>query len=122
MNRDVFLSLLALDAYNRGYGQNLLLYAGDSTTDQNEAGRKIGEATILRDANDPEGIAQAAGFYAIAYQLGSETIISYRGTNFESTVPLGGSVFDSPIATDALSGWTLGAGFEEASQGRLAVH
>ncbi|MFB0613000.1 hypothetical protein [Aurantiacibacter poecillastricola] len=122
MNRDVFLSLLALDSYNRGYGQNVLLNEGDSTANQNKAGRRIGNATILTDANDPEGVAQAAGFYAIAYEWNDETIISYRGTNFESTVPPGGSVFDSPIATDALSGWTLGASFEEASQGRLAAH
>ena len=81
MNRDVFLSLLALDAYNRGYGQNVLLRDGDSATAQNERGRRIGNATIRSDANDPEGAAQAAGFYAIAYQWNGETVISYRGTN-----------------------------------------
>lgn len=87
MNRDVLLSLLALDSYNRGYGQNLLTNKGDSTQGQDEIGRKIGHASIIAD--DISGFAQAAGFYAIAYQLGSETIISYRGTNFESTVPAG---------------------------------
>lgn len=45
MNRDVFLSLLALDSYNRGYGQNVLLNSGDSTIGQDEAGRRIGVAT-----------------------------------------------------------------------------
>ena len=79
MDRDVFLSLLALDAYNRSYGQNVVLTTGDSTTGQNERGRRIGNATILRDANDPEGIAQAAGFYAIAYDWNGERVISYRG-------------------------------------------
>lgn len=79
MNRDVFLSLLALDSYNRGYGQNVKLDASDSSTQQDEKGRRIGNATILRDANDPEGIAQAAGFYAIAYTWNGETVISYRG-------------------------------------------
>lgn len=38
MNRDVFLSLLALDAYNRGYGQNVLLRKDDKITGQNELG------------------------------------------------------------------------------------
>ncbi len=87
MNRDVFLSLLALDAYNRGYGQNVLLNTGDSTSGQNEADRMIGHARILRDANDPEGIAQAAGFYAIAYDWNGETVISFRGTNFVDHPP-----------------------------------
>lgn len=119
MNRDVLLSLLALDSYNRGYGQNLLVEAGDSMTGQNELGRFVGTAQIIRQ--DITVAAQAAGFYAIAYQLGSETIISYRGTNFESTVPPGGTVFDSPVAADALSGWALGAGFEDALQDSLVV-
>lgn len=79
MNRDVFLSLLALDSYNRGYGQNVLLYKGDSTTGQREAGRKLGNATVL-NVNLPQG-AQAAGFYAIAYDWNGERVISYRGTN-----------------------------------------
>ena len=29
MNRDLFLSLIALDAYNRNHGQNLRLNLGD---------------------------------------------------------------------------------------------
>ena len=78
MHKEVFLSLLALDAYNRGYGQNVLLNAGDSTGGQNELGRKIGTAQIVRQ--DITDQAQAAGFYAIAYQWNGETIISYRGT------------------------------------------
>ncbi len=81
MNREVFLSLLALDSYNRGYGQYVKLDNDDSTSSQDEEGRKIGNATIIQDANDPEGVAQAAGFYAIAYNWNGETIISYRGTN-----------------------------------------
>lgn len=82
MNREVFLSLLALDSYNRGYGQNVVLNSGDSTAGQDEAGRKIGNATVI-DVPLPSG-SIAAGFYAIAYNWNGETIISYRGTNFPS--------------------------------------
>lgn len=80
MNRDVFLSLLALDAYNRGYGQTVLLNQGDSTTGQDEVGRFLGSAQIIEQRINSE--AQAAGFYAIAYDWNGETVISYRGTNF----------------------------------------
>ncbi|NMW31961.1 hypothetical protein HKD42_07805 [Altererythrobacter sp. RZ02] len=78
MNREVFLSLLALDSYNRGYGQNVLLNNGDSTTNQNEIGRFLGSAQVVEQRITSE--AQAAGFYAIAYEWQGETIISYRGT------------------------------------------
>ena len=60
---------------------------------------------------DPMG---TAGFYAIAYNWNGETIISYRGTNFDP----GGSVedfLDSPLLKDAWNGWTLALGFN-ASQ------
>lgn len=97
MNRDVLLSLLALDSYNRGYGRNL--YASGNPEENDESGRWIGGAKVLTDSRLEVGSeGEAADFYAIAYQLGSETIISYRGTNFGSTVPPGGTVFDSPIA------------------------
>ncbi len=82
MNRDVFLSLLALDSYNRGYGPNVLLNTSDSTSGQNEVDRLIGSATIT--AHNISPAAQAAGFYAIAYNWNSETIISLSGTNFPS--------------------------------------
>ena len=80
MNREVFLSLLALDAYNRGYGQTLVLNGGDTTSGVNELNRLIGSARVA--AQDITDEAQAAGFYAIAYDWNGETVISYRGTNF----------------------------------------
>jgi hypothetical protein len=80
MNRDVFLSLLALDSYNRGYGEGVFTEPRGGGAVQNEAGRTIGNATII-DVPLPEG-SLAAGFYAIAYEWNGETVISYRGTNF----------------------------------------
>lgn len=78
MNPDVFLSLLALDAYNRGYGRNV--FANGNAIDGSEGGLQIGNATIL-NVDLPSG-SEAAGFYAIAYDWNAETVISYRGTNF----------------------------------------
>jgi len=80
MNREVFLSLLALDAYNRGYDESLFAGARGAQAVQDEAGRKIGNATII-DVPLPAG-SVAAGFYGIAYDLGDEVVISYRGTSF----------------------------------------
>ena len=47
MNQEVFLSLLALDAYNRGYGEGVFIEPRVGGAVQNEAGRKIGNATII---------------------------------------------------------------------------
>lgn len=75
INKDVFLSLLAMDSYNRRYGQNI---DGLSNTGS------IGTATILKDSVTSLGLrAEDAGFYAIAYEWQGETIISYRSTNPE---------------------------------------
>lgn len=56
MNREIFLSLLALDAYNRGYEPGLPGLGGK--------GSKIGNATIGEDAVTlfTPGAAEAAGF------------------------------------------------------------
>lgn len=72
MDSDVFLSLLALDSYNRGYGANV----GGLT----ETGG-IGSANIRPFVLGEQEGWQAVNFYAIAYNWNGETIISYRGTN-----------------------------------------
>jgi hypothetical protein len=76
MTSELFLSILAMDSYNRGYAPGI---SGLSS----EAGTKIGNATVL-DQELPTG-SQTAGFYAIAYTMGEDqnakTIISYRGTD-----------------------------------------
>ena len=77
---DLFLAVLAMDSYNRGYGQGI---DGLSSA----AGTRIGEAAILQDANDIAGTAKAAGFYAVAYKWGDKTIIAYRGTDDGSPCP-----------------------------------
>ena len=105
MNRDLFLAILSMDSYNRGYGQ------GIENLDVVANVTKLGNATIKTDSFiefDTDGVA--AGFYAIAYDVsqmkdangdplfGTDgTVIAYRGT-------------DGILAGDLLYGWTLGGG------------
>jgi hypothetical protein len=87
ISKELFLSILAMDSYNRGYGAGL---GSDTDGLGSIAGTKIGNATIL-DNDLPTG-SQAVGFYAISYKVGSgvdglasgTTVISYRGTNADS--------------------------------------
>jgi fermentation-respiration switch protein FrsA (DUF1100 family) len=98
MNRDLFLSILSLDSYNRGYGHRINI-TGDLT--------KLGNATIgiQSDIEDnSEGVK--AGFFAQAYSYQGETIISYRGTDG---------------LNDVLNGWTVGAGWTDVVQSNLSV-
>jgi hypothetical protein len=111
MNRDVFLSILAMDSYNRGYGQGI-----NGLADMGS----IGSATILRQSNILAGSTEVnVGFYASAYLWDGVQVISYRGTNF---VP-GSSIsefINSPAVKDIWNGWTVGAGFAGAGQAKLA--
>ena len=72
MTNDLFLAILAMDAYNRGYNPSI---ADLSDT----VGTQIGTATISNRssslANSPE---VAAGFYAVAYAWNGDTIMASR--------------------------------------------
>jgi hypothetical protein len=113
MNRDVFLSILAMDSYNRGYGSSI---AGMSESGQ------IGSAAIRAFNVGEQAGWQAAGFYAIAYTVSGvegiadgTTVISYRGTNFDLKGWL-----SSPAVKDITNGWSLFTGFGSDSQANLA--
>jgi hypothetical protein len=76
ISKDLFLAILSLDSYNQGYGQGL------------EHGKsQIGAAKFDDDRADLD--AQAAGLYAVSYEIGEgvegidpgTTVISYRGTD-----------------------------------------
>jgi hypothetical protein len=109
ISRDLFLAILSMDSYNRGYGVGL--------TFRNQS-NQIGNATIGEDALTllSQGTAEAAGFYALAYDVSNAgisgltgTVVSYRGTNFDTGDTVA-EFFASPLVQDALSGWTVGAG------------
>ena len=81
-SKDLFLAILSMDSYNRGYGEGIAGLGG--------VGSFVGSAQITQQSgvaeNDPE---RAAGFYALAYDIGAggpdglagTTVISYRGTD-----------------------------------------
>ena len=94
MNRSLFLAILAMDSYNRGYG------VGVEGLD--EEGH-IGNATFIPTPSQTGW--QAAGFYAIAYDMtgvagftAGERVISYRGTDGASDFYAYGIGLGQPFA------------------------
>lgn len=99
IDNSVFLSVLAMDSYNRGYD------AGINISDNG-----IRNATLGDSATDILGAqAQSASFFAQAYSWNGETVIAYRGTS-------------SPGMLDDISnGWPTGFGWADAPQAMLAL-
>jgi hypothetical protein len=122
MNDILMNAILAMDSYNRGYGDVIKL-----------EGNAVGEATVLtteidgvtvnfdsaviRDTETGERLDDNIGFYALAYSYNGETIISYRGTNMEDYGLLG----SKPNTLDVWHGWSLGAGQIQSQQGIMAI-
>jgi len=81
ISRDLYLSILSMDAYNRGYAPGIVGLGGL------EAG--IGNASISNQSDINGGTPGVnAGFYAIAYDDPTYgTIISYRGTDDYDILP-----------------------------------
>src|SRR5665213_1151968 len=110
-SKDLMLAILAMDSYNREYGQGL-----DVTATQ------IGSATFndhkASDVSDATFAAwQTAGFYAAAYTIGEgvdgiasgSTVISYRGTDNLSLNSFG--------ASDIWNGWISAVGIPTSQVG-----
>ena len=88
MNRDLFLAILAMDAYNRGYAQGI--------AELDDFG-SIGKATVAQQSNTrPDSAEFQSNFYAVAYDWNGEKVISYRGTD--------------DLIKDANTGYALGGG------------
>jgi hypothetical protein len=86
---DLFLAILAMDAYNRGYDPGL-----------NVSGNSIGYA-ILR--NDPlPADFQAKSFFAQAYNWLGQTVISYRGTDNRNWAASVGGLFHGGRTRDVV--------------------
>lgn len=92
LSNNLFYSILALDAYNRGYDAKLPGLS-DAT------GTQLGDAKIIATAGDKA--AQDIGFYALAYDWNGKTIISYRGTDNPNILQKGNDIWN---------GWVGGAG------------
>lgn len=113
--QDVELAILSLDAYNRGYLPGMPLSLSQAAVPVGGATLQNTSTTALGvDANGVP-IDQSASFYAVSYDWNGKTVIAYRGTRFD------GANYTLPDAGDVLNGWTLSAGFAQASQAQLAM-
>lgn len=82
LNADLMSAILAMDSYNRGYDQNIIL-----KDDGFSVGNKIGNFTLTTESDVLNGSSGVnIGFYAAAYTYNNDTIISYRGTNDQFSV------------------------------------
>ncbi len=100
MNENLLKAILSMDAYNRGYDAGIDESEFSSTT-------HIGNASIIQQSNVTLGSDERnASFYAIAYDLDGQKIISYRGTD------------DS---ADVSNGWLLGGGNINVPQAEMAL-
>ena len=123
---DLFKAILAMDSYNRGYSAGVDLRPRDSNGQllqengqlipSDKIGTQLGSVTVYDNKGDAE--AQAAGFYAIAYQYVDEseetqTVISYRGTDQFLTA--------NGIGGDIINAYGVGATDADVPQSRLAI-
>jgi hypothetical protein len=78
MNHDLFLAILSMDSYNRGYGRGVRFSPNESLAPRNEIGRQIGNAFVTAQTITAEAID--SDFYAIAYR-GSQFRAQFREHN-----------------------------------------
>ena len=97
ISKELFLAILSMDAYNRGYGAGIADGGANDPDGLGDSfGTRIGAATITQASDsDPLSDEVTAGFYAVAYDTPYGKVISYRGTD-------GG--------WDYLKGWLIGGG------------
>lgn len=83
-SEELFLSILSMDAYNRGYNEGISTLGGE--------GSLLGGVEVIQQSDVDEGtVGFQAGFYAIAYEVTDasaiegfsigDVIIAYRGTD-----------------------------------------
>jgi VCBS repeat-containing protein len=99
----LFLSILSLDAYNRGYNAQTEIL-----------GTQLGSATVENPSSSKDD-----GFFAQSYSWQGNSIISYRGTDYPN--PLDLTVDPTKGWTDVWGGWSVGVLFVPSAQTALAV-
>ena len=108
MNDIIWKALLAMDAYNRGYGEGITLPAEEGVT-------QIGNAIIFDQSDVDENTDGVnIGFYALAYTYNGQTIISYRGTDNPPSL-------QDPLPDDVYHGWSFGLGNIDSEQAQMAI-
>ncbi len=120
MTPDLYKAILAMDAYNRGYGAAIKFgTAPDNSDSVVYDATAVGRAVVYDDMGD--AAAKGEGFYGIAYQFKdsagnvTETVISYRGTD-----TLVGNGYNG--GSDFNNGFAIGSGDPySSSQGLLAI-
>lgn len=128
ISKDLFLAILSMDAYNRGYGAGLADTPSGATNGLGVTSGgnivRIGNAEIKYDSavlvdGNEERLDQPAGFYAIAYDItgpgyqdddptgdhltAGDTVISYRGTDNPDVSGFADS------GSDFRDGWIFGS-------------
>src|SRR4051812_15048767 len=97
ISSDLFLAILSMDAYNRGYNSGIN-FGSNSVA---PGVTRIGNAVVYDSKGDAEAVA--AGFYAIAYDTSGvsgftagEKTVAYRGTDsLAGSYLLGGDVWNA---------------------------
>ncbi|MFL9498836.1 hypothetical protein ACJMQP_02135 [Rhodopseudomonas palustris] len=100
---DLFLAILSMDSYHRGYGAQVVANGRSET--------QIGNAILGSDSTDLLGVGvdMATGFYAISYDVSQNSgmsgprVIAFRGTDYDST-----EGYSS--LRDIWTGWGVGGG------------
>jgi Ca2+-binding RTX toxin-like protein len=108
MNNELFKAILAMDSYNRGYDEGIILPPSINPNN-------IGMAVVIKESDTQIGsTGRDASFYAVAYKDNSgETIISYRGTDNVG--------FWSDKGGDFWNGYGTGLGSPNSKQALLAI-
>jgi hypothetical protein len=129
MNRALFLAILSMDSYNRGYGQGIKAAF--------LPGNSVGGATIDRDSSiltvGGERQDVGVGFYALSYEIKAgtvegvtvdTTVVMYRGSD---NIPLLNAILNQiPGITvqsdnDASTGFGVAFGSPYGAQAQLAM-
>jgi hypothetical protein len=96
ISEKLFLAILAMDAYNRGYNSGFISNSQNALA--GIGGIQIGNANVGSNSGIlGPNVDVSKSFFAQSYTWSNKTVISYRGT-------------DDILGGDLLYGWSVGAG------------
>ena len=103
MNPDLFLAILNMDSYNRGYNPGIL----DLPLRGQIGNARIGSLDLLGVDEAKYAEWQSVGFYAASYHLNGENVLVYRGSDDR--------------VLDVIDGYGTGIGLSFSPQAILAL-